>query len=58
MTNLIPVIDHVLESLNRGHIKVFSADEVREVLMVLRSLALDGEREEHPLAYLKTAAEE
>lgn len=58
MDRLVPVIDQVLDSLHRGHLQVSNADEVREVLSMLRTLALEGDGEPTPYAAHKEAAEE
>lgn len=40
---LVPVIDQVLDSINRGQIEVANDQEIRETLLLLRSLALQRE---------------
>lgn len=41
MNDLVPVIDQVLESLERGQIAVKNDREIRDALLVLRRLALE-----------------
>ncbi|MFZ5816487.1 MAG: hypothetical protein ACOY93_14510 [Bacillota bacterium] len=59
MESLVSVIDHVLASLEKGQLQVSNRDEVRAVLVRLRSLAIQGEHELGPsAAHREFAAEE
>lgn len=46
MTDLVPVIDQVLESLKRGQIPVKNDREIRDALLLLRKLALEEQGEQ------------
>lgn len=39
MEELVPIINHVLDSIERGQVEVSDAAEVRDALLLLRSLA-------------------
>jgi hypothetical protein len=57
MRRVVPVIDQVVESLSCGQIQVPNAEEVREVLLTLRSLALEGESTPVPHGDYQEAAD-
>lgn len=46
MHGLVSVIDQVLDALDRGQIEVANRQELREALLVLRSIALEGDAED------------
>ena len=57
MEELVPIINQLIDSLERGRIEVSDADEVRDALLMLRSLALNRDDLPHSSLLRKDAAE-
>ncbi|MFZ5825140.1 MAG: hypothetical protein ACOY94_12505 [Bacillota bacterium] len=57
MEELVPIINQVIDSLDRGLIQVSDTDEVRDTLLLLRSLALNRDDLPHSSLSWTEAAE-